>query len=543
MIARIYRMLQPEERRRGLRMTVSAFLSAALDLIGLAALMPVLYFLLEGGQTRHTALLFCLAAFLIISLKSVAITLLTRYQNRCLLSFYKRLSLSLYSSYYRKGLLFIREQGSSKLGHEINVMCYAFTNNLLASLYRMFGEILLILFITVALLAINGATVLILYASFLPFMLVYFFGIRKQVRKFGNDDMAAKRRQSRIVLDTFRGYAELEVYGASEAVRTSFIEGIDIISRNRIRLDTILRLPLLLSELSVAVGLSLLVAFGEGDIKILLGTFAVAAFRLLPALRTILAGWTQVQNSACYLDTIEEGLRDNLPNVSGDSEPISFRHGIDVDNLTYSYPDGDCVLKDFSCTIKKGEYIGIKGPSGVGKSTFFNLLIGLISPVSGKILIDGTPLSDSTRQSWMKLIGYVPQDVFIFNGTLAENIALGNSEIDYGRISEIIGKVGLEKLERSLSEGVQTILNEAGTKLSGGERQRIGIARALYKNAEVLFLDEATSALDDDTEKGINDTLIDLRESYRGLTILSIAHRESSLEYCDRIITIENPNA
>lgn len=535
-------MLEPEERRRGLKMTVSACLSAALDFIGLAALMPVLYFLLEGGQTRHTALLFCLAAFLIISLKSVAIILLTRYQNKCLMSFYKRLSLSLFSSYYRKGLLFIREQGSSKLGYEINVMCYAFTNSLLASLYRMFGEILLILFITIALLVINGTSVFLLYVSFLPFMLVYFFGIRKRVREFGNDDMAAKRRQSRIVLDTFRGFPELEVYGASGAVRNSFIDGIDIISRNRIRLDTILRLPLLLSELSVAAGLSLLVAFGEGDIRILLGTFTVAAFRILPALRTILAGWTQIQNSACCLDTIEEGLRDSLPDVSVDSEPISFRHSIDVNNLTYSYPDGVCILKNFSCSVTKGEYVGIKGPSGVGKSTFFNLLIGLISPASGKILIDGTPLSDSTRLSWMKLIGYVPQDVFIFKGTLAENIALGDKEINYARISEILRKVGLRKLECSLPEGVRTVMDEAGTKLSGGERQRIGIARALYKNAEVLFLDEATSALDDDTERGINHTLLDLRQSYRGLTILSIAHRESSLQYCDRLITIKNPN-
>lgn len=543
MLARIYRLLLPEERRLGLRMTVSIFLSAVLDFLGLASLMPVLYFLIDGGQTRHTALLFCVAAFLVISLKSVATTLLTRYQNKCLMSFYRRLSLSLFSSYYRKGLLFTREQGSSKLGYEINVMCYAFTNSLLGSLYRMSGEILLILFITVALFVIDGATVLILYASFLPLMLVYFFCIRKQVRKYGNEDMEAKRRQSRIVMDTFRGYAELEVYEASGAVRNSFIKGLDIISRSRLRLDTILRMPLMLSELSVAVGLSLLVAFSRGNVDILLGTFAVAAFRLLPALRTILASWTQVQNSICCLDTIEEGLRDSKADIPAVARPVSFTHSIKAESLTYSYPDGICVLKDFNCSVGKGEYIGIKGPSGVGKSTLFNLLIGLIAPSGGRILIDGTPLSDSTRASWMKLIGYVPQDVFIFNGTLAENIALGNDRIDYARLSGILGKVGLRKLEHSLPYGVRTVLNEAGTKLSGGERQRIGIARALYKNAEVLFLDEATSALDDSTEKGIIDTLLDLRKSYEGLTILSIAHRESSLKFCDRIITIENTHA
>lgn len=169
----------------------------------------------------------------------------------------------------------------------------------------------------------------------------------------------------------------------------------------------------------------------------------------------------------------------------------------------------------------------------------FNLLIGLIEPVSGEIRIDGKRLTAELRTSWMKHIGYVPQEVFIFDGTLAENIALGCPEIDAERIKDILEKVRLGDWLKSLPQGIETRLSEAGAKLSGGQKQRIGIARALYRKVSVLLLDEATSALDNETEKEINDTVKQLKEVHGGLTILSIAHRESSLSYCNRIIQIE----
>ena len=296
-LKRIYGLLQADERKKVVKMAITVFFTALLDFIGLAALLPILYFLLEEGGQNKAALFFSMLAIAVILVKCVLTTFFTRYQNQCLLSFYRRLSFSLFSSYYNRGLLFIREQGSNKLGYEINAMCYAFSHSLLAPVCRMAADILLIVLVTVALLVWNGTTVMILYASFIPFMCFYFFGVRKQVRKYGSDDMEARREQYRVVLDTFRGYVELEVNGAFPTLQRSFLAGMDKISYNRMKLDTLLRLPLFLSELSVVVGLSMLVAFGQGDVRMLVGIFAVAAFRLLPALRTILTGWTQIQNS------------------------------------------------------------------------------------------------------------------------------------------------------------------------------------------------------------------------------------------------------
>ena len=542
-LKRIYRLLQPDERKKAWRVAVTVFFSALLDFVSLAALLPILYFLLEGGENKQAALFFCLFAVSVIVVKTLSGIFFSRYQQRYLLNFYKRLSFSLFSAYYRKGLLFIREQGSNKLGYEVNVLCYAFSQSLLSPLLRMAADGLLIILVTIALLIYDGTTVLMIYATFLPFMCIYLFGVRKQVKKYGKMELEAKREQARVVLDTFRGFSELEVSGAFPSLQASFLEGMDKVSINRIKLNTILQLPLFLSELSVIIGLGLLVAFGEGDVKLLIGVFAVAAFRLLPALRGLLSGWTQVQNVMFCLDIIEAGLKNEHEETDTcDTQEMPFEQAISIEKLTYAYPDSPNVLENFNCRIAKGEYVGWSGSSGIGKSTLFNLLIGLLSPTSGTIRIDGTPLTAENRKAWLRHIGYVPQEVFIFNGTLAENIALGCKQTDRERIKEILEKVSLNDWVSTLPEGLDTTLGEAGGKLSGGQKQRIGIARALYKEADVLFLDEATSALDNQTEKEVNETLMHLKENYQGLTILSIAHRESSLAYCDRIITLENEN-
>ena len=177
-LRRIYRLLLPAERKQALTMAASTSATALLDLLGLAALLPVLYFLLGRGGQDRAALLFSLLAVAVIVVKCLLTTLLTRYQNQCLLSFYRRLSFSLFSSYYRRGLLFVRERGSTQLGHEVNAMCYAFSHSLVAPICRIASDVLLIVLVTVALLVWDGLSVLILFASFVPFMCVYFFSIR-----------------------------------------------------------------------------------------------------------------------------------------------------------------------------------------------------------------------------------------------------------------------------------------------------------------------------------------------------------------------------
>ncbi|MDR0907719.1 MAG: ABC transporter ATP-binding protein/permease, partial [Rikenellaceae bacterium] len=194
-------------------------------------------------------------------------------------------------------------------------------------------------------------------------------------------------------------------------------------------------------------------------------------------------------------------------------------------------------IDHLSLTIRKGERIGIHGVSGGGKTTLFNLLLGFYPPESGQILVDGVSIEGANRRKWQNIVGYVPQEVFVMDSTIAENVALGG-EIDRERVLQAIEAARLADFVAGLAEGIDTHIGEGGARLSGGQKQRLGIARALYKRAEVLFFDEATSALDTATESEINASIHGLSESHAEITIIIIAHRESSLAFCDRVIEI-----
>ena len=172
----------------------------------------------------------------------------------------------------------------------------------------------------------------------------------------------------------------------------------------------------------------------------------------------------------------------------------------------------------------------------------FNLMLGFFPPTSGEILIDGRKLTSANRSEWHKLVGYVPQEIFIIEGTLADNIALGQTQVDHIKMIQVLEQVQLKEWANELPQGLDTPLGEYGSRLSGGQKQRIGIARALYKEAEVLFFDEATSALDNKTEQEINHALETLSLQHRELTLIIIAHRESSLAFCDRIFDLDSGN-
>ncbi|MDE5637707.1 MAG: ABC transporter ATP-binding protein/permease, partial [Alistipes sp.] len=175
-------------------------------------------------------------------------------------------------------------------------------------------------------------------------------------------------------------------------------------------------------------------------------------------------------------------------------------------------------------------------------TTLFNILLGFYAPTSGRITIDGVPLDAATRRRWQNAVGYVSQNVFITDSSFAQNVALGAApdDIDRRRVHQALEAADLAEFVESLPKGMDTPIGECGCRLSGGQRQRIGIARALYKQADVLFFDEATSSLDNRTEESINRSISELSERNRELTIVVIAHRESSLDYCDRIITVGN---
>lgn len=537
------RLLPDKEYRRGGWIVAGVFVRALLDFVGIAALLSVLLILLSDEAYREYAWMMAMAGVGFMVLKNALTVWLDRCQSCYLLSLYKNLSARMLHTYYRNGLLFVRETGVSALTHEVNYVCYAFVLQVLAPLLRMVGEGVVLLLLVGALTVYSPAMMLLLASCFIPAGWVYMRLMRRRLEMYGTEENRAKRRQWQIVQELFRGYTEVETNQAYKTLRRRFDAGLDEISRSRQQVETLQRLPAALIETGMAVALLLLVLTGgEGNaLTVTLGVFGVAAFRILPGVRSLLGGWMQLRNNAYTVDILTTALSETENAEETSAASLRFTSELRAEHLSFAYNEAEgAIINDFSLCIRRGERVGIQGASGIGKSTLFNLLLGFFPAGSGKIYVDGVALTATNRSAWHRIVGYVPQEVFILGGTLAENIALGQTPgtADRERLLKVLEQVRLTEWLHSLPGGLDTPLGESGCRLSGGQRQRIGIARALYKGAEILFFDEATSALDGQTEEEVIQLLGDLSTTHCKWTLLMIAHRESSLRICNRIITL-----
>ena len=277
-----------------------------------------------------------------------------------------------------------------------------------------------------------------------------------------------------------------------------------------------------------------------------LGILGAIAFRTSTIINRILQALQQINNSqnsiTILLDEVKSPLWSEYQVVSLNrlsslrKSPMSFNSEIQVKHLSYTYPKTKRpVLKDINVQINKGEFIGVVGKSGAGKTTFADILLGLLSPDDGQIFIDGVPLHQGNIDSWQKHLGYVPQQVYITNDTVVRNVAFGvaDDQINHDQVINALKSAHLYLELKDLPEGLETSLGENGRRLSGGQKQRIGIARALYNHTDVLILDEATSSLDLPTEEEISKAINSLKGER---TIIAIAHRLPTLKNCDRIL-------
>jgi ATP-binding cassette, subfamily B, bacterial PglK len=419
---------------------------------------------------------------------------------------------------------------------------------------------LLIVCALMALLIQTNAMAIILIVLLLLVMLGLTKLMQQYLAKWGKDGWQASGEMIRILNHGLGGLKETRVIGCESYFQQQMEQQAAIFARNVTLVQSYGNMPRYIIE---AFMLTFLVVFtllfinlnrGGENLNAVLGIFALASIRLLPASGNLVSGLNVVRANTFAVEKLYFDLktleRENLiteidiERDNGDlsfdfnTRAMSFDREIALERLTFQYPNSNRqALDEISLTIKKGQSIGIIGKSGSGKTTLVDVVLGLFEPQAGDIKVDGKSVYKDLR-AWQNTLGYVPQSIFLIDDTLERNIAFGVPDylIDRARLQKAIEMSQLEDVVAQLPNGIQTMVGERGVLLSGGQRQRVGIARVLYHKREVLVFDEATAALDTETEHLVTEATKALSGSN---TIIIIAHRLSTLAHCDVIYQID----
>lgn len=377
--------------------------------------------------------------------------------------------------------------------------------------------------------------------------IIIFYIPSKRLKYWGKQRQFHDNKKIKFIQDAFGSFKEIKILSLENFFLNNYrphnTKSADVVAKN-VFIGQLPRLFLEFFGVFCICGFTILLLFLKKDydeILPIMAVYSAAGIRLLPSFTKLIAGMQKLKFSSAVIDLIYNEFKKTKLNLNKKSstEEINFNTNIVVSNLSFSYEENNKnILEHINFDIEFGDTIGVIGESGAGKSTLVNIITGLSLPSEGKIVVDGKNINTNLK-SWYKNIGYVPQNIYLSDDTIKNNIAYGkeSSEIDLSALNYALEKSNLKKFIQTLNKGLDTQVGELGNKISGGQKQRIGIARALYIRPKLLILDEATNALDEETE---NKIIEELRILQGSMTIMFITHRHSTLSYCKKIFKLEN---
>ena len=505
----------------------------------------------RGGFESVDAFLFALgiAAFGLVVVSAAFRILKTYAVNRYVRMREYSLSSRLLQSYLSQPYAFFLDRNSADLSKQILSEVKEATNLAIKPLLELVSYGLVASVMVALLVAVDPLVALIVALVVGGLYGTIYLGIRRVLRRMGANRVATNRTRFQAADEAFGGIKDLKVLGREGAYLARFRPPAARYARYQYWNATLGATPKYLIE-AVAfggmLGLALfLMATREdlGSVLPLLGLYAFAGYRLMPAAQNIFKSASSLRFGGPVVETLYDDLVHSpaVRHPKGKNEPLALNEGISFRSVTFQYPNADHpALEDISLTIPARSSVGFVGKTGAGKTTAVDLMLGLLKPTGGEILVDGTPLRELNLRDWQKTLGYVPQQIYLADASVASNIAFGvrDQEIDHAAVERAARVARIhEFIVSDLPKGYATEVGERGVRLSGGQRQRIGIARALYHDPAVLVLDEATSALDTGTERSIMEAV----EALSGKkTIVMIAHRLSTVESCQQVVLIED---
>ena len=568
-LKKIFDILDPAEQKKAFFLLFLILVMAFLDMLGVASILPFIavlanpqlvetnIFLNYIYQASSTIGVNSVKQFLFVLGFSVFLFLMfsltfrgfTHYvQVRFALLQEYNISKRLVEGYLHQPYKWFLNQHSADLGKgilsEVNLIIY----QSILPMINLVSQIALSLAILV-LLVITDPTLALSVGFFLSLSYgAVFYSVKKILSRIGSGRLQANTERFMTVMEAFNAVKEIKFGNLEQFYTNRFIKPALIYAKNQSLFKMISDLPRFFLE-GIAFGgmiFLILVLMKQDDdfinIVPIIALYAFAGYRLLPAMQQIYSSLTQLRFSKISLDILHKSLKDlKTPKHSETNLPtINLIDSIKLDKINFNYPNTkQATLRDINLKIPAFSKVGIAGTTGSGKTTTVDVILGLLEPSSGTLSIDEKVINEDNKRSWQKSIGYVPQQIYLADASIAANIAFGVEEkkINQQALENAAKIANLhEFVINKLPNKYNTTIGERGVRLSGGQRQRIGIARALYHQPKLLILDEATSSLDNLTEQAVIETINNLDNK---ITIILIAHRLSTIENCDTIFLLE----
>ena len=567
-IKQLFNLLTPSQRKRFFVLQVLVVIMAIVEIIGIASILP--FMALVGDMTliqqdtyigqlyqisgidSVSQFIFLLGVIVLVMLfLSASVSMYTVWK---LSMFAHRIgveiSSSLYTYYLRQNWLFHTKVNSSQLTKKIATETQRITQGVLVPLMHMNAKVVLALLLSLTLFVYDPKVAII---GLLTFSLAYIFLykiVRSQLAQNGKKISEMNEQRFRLKSEGFGGIKDILLLGRGNDLIKRFNKTGDTLAHSHGANAALAQAPRYFMEL-VAFGTMILlvlylVSSHNGNLGIILpilSVYALAGFKLLPAFQQIYASAATIKGSISAFESIQQDLRNSIKIdnkiVTADKNFLPLKEKISLENITFTYP-GKAIpaINQLNMQIPVNSLIGVVGSSGAGKSTLIDIILGLIVPQKGQLKVDDTIINSQNSRSWQNMIGFVAQSIYLSDGSIAENIAFGiqKSQIDLEKVRDTLKLAQLTELVNGLENDIETLVGERGVQLSGGQQQRIGIAIALYHDAELLVFDEATSSLDGITEKMIMESIINLTGQK---TIVLIAHRLKTVQKCDQIFFID----
>lgn len=551
---KILQILTKKQKFTFVFLLILVLIGLIFELFSVGIFIPIIQKLSNTGKSQNSFLSnilsdsfdlrqFLYFALFIYILKTVFLIFLIHFQHKYVYGLQHYISTKILVNYLSSNLSNIKSNNSSKIINNIISESSTFSNIIINHILFILTEIIICIGLVSFLFYYNVIAAAIISISFIFFGSVFILITNKFNNNLGKERIELERKRLKLLNEIFQFIKEILINSKNDYFISKY-KNISFRYKSIIQLNsTLIQLPRIFIDLIIFLSFSIMIIYiieDENQIANILPTlsiFAVAAMRIMPSFNRVISNIQSIKFNAKVIDQIYNYLNLATQNKNEVDELINFNENIHFNNVSFKYKNNDeNILENIYLTIEKGSTIAITGESGSGKSTFVDLICGLILPTSGTILIDKNKVNLHNK-FWKNSIGYVTQDYYISDGPLINNVAFGIKE-DLINKSHAIKSLNDSMFPVNLFQPIENFkLIEHGKNLSGGQRQRIAIARALYKNADILIFDEATSALDVETETLFFKDLMNIKNSK---TIIIITHNEKLLNFCDKVYKINN---